>query len=119
MTGPHGHVTPRPDDKKARCGGPRLCRKCADELAAVEAAAPEQIARAFHETYERLAPSHGYQTRPESSVPWEAVPEANRTLMVAVATELLAAGVIRPGNPTETGPTTERVSVRSLDSRSI
>ncbi|MFD9948779.1 DUF2829 domain-containing protein [Nonomuraea sp. NPDC059023] len=34
MTGPHGHVVPRPDGNKARCGGPRMCRVCAAELAA-------------------------------------------------------------------------------------
>lgn len=25
----HGHVFPRPDGKKARCGGPKLCNLCA------------------------------------------------------------------------------------------
>src|SRR5690606_31714952 len=44
----------------------------------------EELARLFHETYERLAPEHGYQTRPESAKPWEQVPEQNRRLMVAV-----------------------------------
>ena len=50
---------------------------------------PEQLAQAFHETYERLAPSFGYHTRPESAVPWDQVPEANRQLMIAVCQELL------------------------------
>lgn len=27
----HGHVTPRKDGLKARCGGPTLCSECADE----------------------------------------------------------------------------------------
>ncbi len=27
----HGHVRPRPDGRKARCGGPALCAKCAQE----------------------------------------------------------------------------------------
>ena len=49
----------------------------------------EEIARYFHETYERLAPQYGYKTRKASSVPWEKVPERNRTLMVAVARALL------------------------------
>lgn len=51
----------------------------------------EEMARAFHEAYERLAPSFGYKTREVSAVPWVQVPEANRNLMVAVAGEVLAA----------------------------
>lgn len=31
----HGHVTPRPDGVKARCGGPAICKVCQAELAAV------------------------------------------------------------------------------------
>lgn len=57
----------------------------------------EQIARAFHHTYERLAPDHGYETRPESAVTWEQVPANNKALMTSVAAELLARGVIVPG----------------------
>lgn len=51
---------------------------------------PEAVARAFHETYERLAPEYGYTTRRASAVPWEQVPENNRALMVDVADEVLA-----------------------------
>ena len=36
MNGGHGHVIPRPDGAKARCGGPALCSVCAAELAAAE-----------------------------------------------------------------------------------
>lgn len=36
MTGGHGHVIPRPDGAKARCGGPALCSVCAIELAQVQ-----------------------------------------------------------------------------------
>ena len=43
----------------------------------------EDLARAFHETYERLAPEFGYETRRESAVPWEDVPENNKNLMIA------------------------------------
>src|SRR5579885_673389 len=46
---------------------------------------PEDIARLFHETYERLAPQFGYETRKESAVAWSDVPAANRKLMIAVA----------------------------------
>jgi hypothetical protein len=59
---------------------------------------PESIARAFHETYERLAPSFGYETREASAKPWGQVPENNRALMTAVAAEvapLIAAQVLR------------------------
>ncbi len=52
---------------------------------------PEQVARLFHEAYERLATSFGYETRKQSAVPWEDVPEPNKSLMVAVAGEVLAA----------------------------
>lgn len=49
----------------------------------------EELARLFHEAYERLAPSFGYQTREESAVPWSQVPERNKQLMIAVAGEVL------------------------------
>jgi hypothetical protein len=52
----------------------------------------EALARRFHEAYERLAPAYGYRTREESAVPWEEVPETNRSLMVAVAAEIIAEG---------------------------
>lgn len=29
----HGHVTPRPDGAKVRCGGPGICSACSRELA--------------------------------------------------------------------------------------
>lgn len=36
----HGHVFPRPDRARARCGGPRLCRQCAGDLARAQSEAP-------------------------------------------------------------------------------
>lgn len=51
---------------------------------------PEQLAQKFHETYERLAPNHGYETRKESAKPWEDVPANNKALMIAVCGEILA-----------------------------
>lgn len=54
----------------------------------------DQVARRFHEAYERLAPEHGYDTRPESAVPWEQVPANNKALMRAVVLNLCDAGVI-------------------------
>lgn len=50
----------------------------------------ESVARLFHETYERLAPKHGYRTREASAVPWEQVPAANRALMVETVGVVLA-----------------------------
>ena len=50
---------------------------------------PEQLAQKFHETYERLAPSHGYETRKASAVPWENVPANNKSLMIAVCGEMI------------------------------
>ena len=57
----------------------------------------ERIARRFHESYERLAPEHAYQTREASAKPWDQVPEQNRELMVAVVEELLGQGDIELG----------------------
>lgn len=54
----------------------------------------EQIAQAFHETYERLAPDFGYKTREASAKPWAEVPEQNKALMTAVVQALLDSGVI-------------------------
>ena len=50
----------------------------------------EDLAKLFHDNYERLAPSHGYKTREDSAVPWEAVPAANKALMIATAGAVLA-----------------------------
>ncbi len=51
----------------------------------------ENLAQLFHETYERLAPEHDYETRKETAIPWEQIPpdNANKQLMIAVATEVL------------------------------
>ena len=61
------------------------------EVERLSAAQPpaEQVAQRFHEAYERLAPSFGYETRRASAKPWADVPEPNRSLMVAVADEVL------------------------------
>lgn len=50
---------------------------------------PEELARRFHEHYERLAPAFGYETKKESAVPWSRVPENNKRLMVATAAAIL------------------------------
>jgi hypothetical protein len=52
---------------------------------------PEQLAQLFHETYERLAPEYGYETRPETAKRWEEIPadNNNKRLMIAVAGEIM------------------------------
>lgn len=60
-------------------------------IEAMERWTPEQLALLFHDTYERLAPSHGWQTQERSRKPWEEVPSENKSLMIAVASEVLAA----------------------------
>lgn len=72
----------------------------------------ETIAQRFHEAYERLAPAHGYETRPDSAVPWPDVPERNRRLMTAVVGELLAAGVINAGGG-DRPPTARQCAARA------
>jgi hypothetical protein len=49
----------------------------------------EQLAQLFHDTYERLAPEFGYTTRKTSAVPWMEVLEPNKSLMIAVAKQIL------------------------------
>ncbi len=49
----------------------------------------DEKAEFFHETYERLAPEYGYETREESAVPWDELPENHRYLMVATVKEVL------------------------------
>jgi protein-tyrosine-phosphatase len=54
----------------------------------------EEVARKFHETYESLAPEHGYKTREASAKPWSEVPQQNKDLMIAVVQALLDSRVI-------------------------
>lgn len=54
----------------------------------------ESLARTFHVAYEALAPLYKYETRKESRVEWEAVPQANKELMIAVAKQLLLNRVV-------------------------
>lgn len=49
-----------------------------------------QVARFFHDTYEELAPSFGYDTRPETKVAWDDLPAENRKLMIATTIVVLA-----------------------------
>lgn len=54
----------------------------------------EEVAKAFHEEYEKLAPDFGYKTRKTSAVPWEKVPEQNKNLMIAVVDSLIKRGIL-------------------------
>lgn len=65
----------------------------------------EQVAQQFHETYERLAPEHGYRTREASAKPWADVPDTNKQLMIAVVYELLTRRVITATTEFVTSPT--------------
>ncbi len=49
---------------------------------------PRDLAKKFHETYERLAPQYNYETRKASAVPFDSIPENNQELMIAVCSEL-------------------------------
>lgn len=80
----------------------------------------ERVARLFHDTAQRLAPSFGYDTHPESAVPWHEAPENNRLLLIAVAREVLEAltyglpadiecGAIKPGTEDDVLPVRCRV----------
>jgi hypothetical protein len=53
------------------------------------------VARRFHEVYEELAPRFGYETRQASAVPWEQVPQANRSLMISTINRLVGEGTIK------------------------
>jgi hypothetical protein len=57
--------------------------------ARAEQSRAEELAQRFHEAYERLAPSFGYETRKESAKPWTDVPEQNKRLMIAVCAEIM------------------------------
>lgn len=54
----------------------------------------DAIAREFHETYERMAPTFGYVTRARSAVPWDEVPATNKSLMRSVVIDLLQRNII-------------------------
>lgn len=60
MIDAHGHVIPRPDGYKAKCGGPAMCRYCQQELDALRTkanAVPD---------YERIvAPASEHRPSPE------------------------------------------------------
>ena len=48
------------------------------------------LAKRFHELYEELAPTVGYETRQDTRKPWAELPRENRQLMIAVCSVILA-----------------------------
>jgi hypothetical protein len=59
-----------------------------DDQPSIERCA-EDVARAFHEEYERLAPDYGWATQQVSRVDWDDLPENQRALMVHVVSNVL------------------------------
>jgi hypothetical protein len=59
----------------------------------------DTLARRFHELYEELAPSHGYETRTETRKPWADVPAQNKALMTAVCGHILRELAAAPSAP--------------------
>lgn len=93
------------------------CRRHFERLAAGDETPAENLARRFHEAYERLAPSFNYSTREASAKPWSQVPIRNKRLMVAVAQELLdqtPAGGCSSGEGSEP-PVEQKADVVSAD----
>lgn len=54
----------------------------------------ECLAKSFHTFYEALAPLYDYETRKNSRVEWERLPENNRRLMINTAKQLLLNRVV-------------------------
>lgn len=79
-------------------GRPSKAGERIEAKAQSEQSRAEELAQRFHETYERLAPSFGYETRKESAKPWADVPEQNKRLMVAVCAEIMQDEMYLRGN---------------------
>lgn len=58
------------------------------------------VASQFHEVYEQIAIALGYETRRDSAVPWEDVPDLNKNLMRQTVARLLTRDVISYGGVT-------------------
>ena len=70
----------------------------------------EAIARHFHDTYERLAPSFGYETRPDTKA-FDPT-SANGRLMIAVCSEIAATWNHRPAATTLEALSAENARLR-------
>ncbi len=71
---------------------------------ALNDAMAEALAKWWHETYEELAPEYGYETRKETAVAWDDIPDtsANKRLMIAVAKKFLSSNFISYNSDVET-----------------
>lgn len=84
------------------------------------ALAPATLTRLFHETYERLAPSFGYETRKASAKPWAEVPAQNKELMTAVAAHVLAslqsgAPALAPATAARLGALADQLTAEAVE----
>jgi hypothetical protein len=76
---PNNGFTGKSADNNSLTGGGTPYRECTGSALA--------LAKQFHDTYERLAPSFGYETRPETRV--FDPDSANGRLMIAVCKEII------------------------------
>jgi hypothetical protein len=56
-----------------------------------------EIAKEFHQTYEKLAPLLGYKTRKATAVRWSEVPDKPKLLMMETVDNLIERGIISAG----------------------
>ena len=64
-----------------------------------------EVARAFHDEYEKHAADYGWHTNPSTRVSFDELPESNRLLMVSTVLALLDNGVIAlPHASADRGP---------------
>ncbi len=64
----HGHVFPRPDGAKARCGGPALCADCRSDQAKADAGTYNQLTA--EQIAQRKAAMDAHPDEPERWRPW-------------------------------------------------
>ena len=87
------HICCNNESKACNEHGP--CSIYEDKFKEPQTRDAEYIAKEFHITYERLAPSFDWETQESSRVAWEDLPASNRDLMIATVAELLKEGVIK------------------------
>lgn len=83
----------------SQCPHPERCSTDVPSAGPSRLSEATRIARLFHLNYERLAPRFGYQTRRESAVSWDEVPQQNKDLMIATVEALIDCGAILVPGP--------------------